>query len=306
MYLAVAALVRWRGTGFLDRLFPQVVVGPTIILIGLSLAPNAVKMAGEDWRLALVSLATAMAVISWGRGLFRLLPVVAGVAVGYALAAARGLVDFSGIAAAPWLALPPNLAHPKLPRFAWQSLAFMVPVALASVIEHIGDVYVIGQVAGRDFVHRPGLHRTLLGDGLAILFGALAGGPPVTTYSEVTGAVQITRVTDPAVLRITALAAIAFSVVGKLGAFLRSIPTAVLGGIMLLLFGTIACVGVEGMIRHKVDLSETRNVVIAGVMLTLGVGGAVFRLGSFSLGGIGLAALVGVGLNLLLPSTSRT
>lgn len=301
VYLAAAGCVRWRGTGFLDRLFPPVVVGPVIVLIGLTLAPSAVKMASEDWGIALASLAAAVAVVSWGRGMFRLLPMLAGVAAGYALAAALGKVDFSGIAAAPWFALPANLAHPRLPRFAWQPLAFLMPVAVATVIEHVGDIYVVGQVAGRDFVHKPGLHRTLLGDALAILFGALAGGPPVTTYSEVTGAVQITRVTEPSVLRITALAAIAFSVLGKVGAFLQSIPQAVLGGIMLMLFGTIAGVGIQGMVRHKVDFSDSRNLVIAGLVLTLGVGGAVFKAGSFSLGGIGLAAVVGMGLNLALP-----
>ncbi|MBR3583710.1 MAG: uracil permease [Kiritimatiellae bacterium] len=303
-YLAASALVRWRGTEFLDRVFPPVVVGPTIVLIGLSLAGGAVTMAQADWLLALVSLAVAVAVMSWGRGLPRLLPVVAGVGAGYAVAAALGRVDVSGIAAAPWFALPPNLAHPHLPRVAWQPTACLVPVALACILEHVGDIYVVGQVAGKDFVREPGLHRTLLGDGLAVLFAALAGGPPVTTYSEVTGAVQITRVTDPAVLRITAAAAIALSVFGKLAAVLRSIPDPVVGGIMLLLFGSIASVGIQGMVRNKVDFSETRNLVISGVMLTLGVGGAAVRWGSFSLGGIGLSALVGIALNMVLPRTS--
>ena len=187
---------------------------------------------------------------------------------------------------------------------AWQPTACLVPVALACILEHVGDIYVVGQVAGKDFVREPGLHRTLLGDGLAVLFAALAGGPPVTTYSEVTGAVQITRVTDPAVLRITAATAIALSVFGKLAAVLRSIPDPVVGGIMLLLFGSIASVGIQGMVRNKVDFSETRNLVISGVMLTLGVGGAAVRWGSFSLGGIGLSALVGIALNAVLPRTS--
>ena len=301
VYLAVAGLVRWRGTGFLDRLFPPVVVGPTIVLIGLSLAPAAAEMAGKDWLLAVVSLAVSVAVMSWGRGLLRLLPVAAGVAAGYALAAALGRVDWSGVGAAPWVALPSNLAHPRLPHFAWEPFVCLMPVALASILEHVGDIYVIGEVAGKDFVHKPGLHRTLLGDGLAILFAAGAGGPPVTTYSEVTGAVQITRVTDPSVLRITAAAAVAVSVFGKMTALLQSIPTPVLGGIMLLLFGSIAAVGVQGMVKNRVDFFDARNIVIAGVMLTTGVGGVTFRWGELALGGIGLAALVGVGLNLVLP-----
>lgn len=301
VYLAVAGIVRWRGTGFLDRLFPPVVVGATIVLIGLSLAPAAAKMAGQDWLLAGVSLAVAVAVMSWGRGLLRLLPVAAGVAAGYAVAAALGRVDYSGVAAAPWVALPSNLAHPRMPHFAWEPFVCLMPVALASILEHVGDIYVIGEVAGKDFVHKPGLHRTLLGDGLAILFAAVAGGPPVTTYSEVTGAVQITRVTDPSVLRITAAAAIVVSVFGKLTALLQSIPPPVLGGIMLLLFGSIAAVGIQGMVKNQVDFFDTRNIVIAGVMLTMGVGGVTFRWEAFSLGGIGLAALVGVALNLALP-----
>lgn len=306
VYLAVSALVRWRGTEFLDRLFPPVVVGPTIVLIGLSLAGNAVNMAKGDWLLALVSLAAALAAMSWGRGMLRLLPVLCGVAVGYAAAAALGRVDFSAIESAPWFALPPNLVHLHLPRFAWQPMMCLVPIAMASILEHVGDIYVIGQVAEKDFVHDPGLHRTLFGDGLAVFFGALVGGPPVTTYSEVTGAVQITRVTRPEVLRITAVTAVVLSVFGKMTAVLRSIPPPVLGGIMLMLFGSIAAVGIQNMIRHKVDFSETRNLAIAGMMLTIGVGGAVLRVGSLSLEGIGLSALVGVALNLVLPRGAGT
>ena len=177
----------------------------------------------------------------------------------------------------------------------------MIPVAIAPVIEHIGDVYVVGAVAQKDFVKEPGLHRTLLGDGLACLFAAVFGGPPVTTYSEVTGAMSITKVTHPAVIRVAAVTAIVFSVIGKLSALLQSIPSAVLGGIMLLLFGTIASVGVQNLVQHKVNLNETRNVIIISVTLTIGIGGAVLSWGSFSISGIGLSALVGVVLNLLLP-----
>ncbi|MBQ9343912.1 MAG: uracil-xanthine permease [Kiritimatiellae bacterium] len=304
VYLVVSALVRWRGTAFLNWLFPPVVVGPTIMLIGLMLTPTAVEWAQADWLLACVSLAVSIAVMMWGRGLLRLLPVVCGIAAGYVLAVALRRVDFAGIAAAPWVALPSNLLHPHLPRLAWQPFVCLMPIALAGILEHVGDIYVIGQIAGKDFVHAPGIHRTLLGDGVAILVSSFVGGPPVTTYSEVTGAVQITRVTDPAVLRITAATAIAVSLFGKMTALLQSIPKSVLGGIMLLLFGTIASVGVQSMIRHKVDFSDTRNLVIAGVMLSVGIGGVVVRLGTLSLSGIGVAALVGLLLNLLLPRAS--
>ena len=301
VYFVVSALIRWRGVAFLDKLLPPVVVGPTIILIGLALAPTAVDMAKQDWSLAVISLAVAIAVLTWARGLFRLLPVAIGVAVGYIVALLMGKVDFSALVAAPWFALPVNVAHPQLPHFAWQPFLMMMPVALATIIEHVGDMYVISNVADKDFIHRPGLHRTIFGDGLAVMFGAIIGGPPVTTYSEVTGAVQITRVTDPSVLRITAVTAIVFSVIGKMNAFLQSIPRAVLGGIMLLLFGTIASVGIQNMVRHNIDFGETRNVIITSLMLILGVGGAVLSAGSFSLGGIALCALVGILLNLILP-----
>ena len=303
VYFVVSALVYWRGTKFMNRLFPPVVVGPTIVLIGLSLAPTAVEMARQDWLLAIVSLTVAVAVLIWGRGMLRLLPVIVSVAVGYVLAVAMGKVDFITLSAAPWFALPRNIAHPQMPTLAWQPLLTMMPIALATIIEHVGDVYVISQVAEKDFMHKPGLHRTILGDGLAVLFGALVGGPPVTTYSEVTGAVQLTRITNPQVLRITAVAAIIFSFFGKINVFLQSIPSAVLGGIMLLLFGAIASVGMQSMVRNKVDFGDTRNLIIASLMLTVGVGGAILSVGDFVLNSIGLAALVGIVLNLLLPKT---
>jgi uracil permease len=303
VYFIAAVLIRWRGSDFINRLFPPVVVGPTIILIGLSLSGTAVNMASTDWMLAVVSLLAAIAILIWGRGMFKLLPVIVGVAVGYVVAICLGKVDFSGLLSASWLALPQNIAHPQMPQFAWQPFVCMMPIATASIVEHVGDVYVISQVAEKDFVKNPGLHRTMFGDGLAILAASLMGGPPVTTYSEVTGAVQITRVTQPVVLRITAVTAIVFSVIGKLNALLQSIPQAVLGGIMLLLFGTIASVGIQSLVRNKVDFSDTRNIIIASVVLTTGIGGAVLSVGSFSLTGIGLSAVIGIILNLILPQT---
>ena len=301
VYFIMSALIKWQGRKLLDRLFPPVVIGPVIILIGLSLSTAAVDMAKENWILALVSLATAILVLIMGHGLLKLVPVVCGIAVGYILAVIMGLVDFSGIQAAPWFALPPSIAHFQLPQFSWEPFVYMIPVAIAPVIEHIGDVYVVSEVAKKDFVKEPGLHRTMFGDGLACLAASLIGGPPVTTYSEVTGAMQITRISHPQVIRIAAATAIVFSVIGKLSAILKSIPTAVLGGIMLLLFGTIASVGIQNLIQNKIDLHQTRNIIIVSVVLTLGIGGAVISLGTFSISGIGLSAIVGVVLNLLLP-----
>lgn len=301
VYFLMSALIKWQGRKLLDRLFPPVVIGPVIILIGLSLSPAAVNMAKENWLLAFVSLVTAIIVLTFGRGLVKLVPVVIGIVVGYIVALCMGLVDLSPVADAPWFALPSSIAHFHLPEFAWEPFVFMIPVAIAPVIEHIGDVYVVGAVADKDFVKEPGLHRTMLGDGLACLFAAFFGGPPVTTYSEVTGAMQITRVSHPQVIRIAAATAIVFSVIGKLSALLQSIPSAVLGGIMLLLFGTIAAVGVQNLIQHKVDLNATRNIIIVSVTLTMGIGGAILTFGTFSISGIGLSAVIGVLLNLLLP-----
>lgn len=297
VYGVMSALVRFRGVGFIARLFPPVVVGPVIMLIGLSLAGTGVDMAKSNWPLAIVALLTTVAVSLFAKGLLRLIPIFAGIVVGYIAAAAFGLIDFQPVVEASWFALPPFVR----PEFCWEAIIFMLPVAIAPVIEHIGDVYAINEVAGKDFVKDPGLHRTMLGDGLACIAASLIGGPPVTTYSEVTGAVSLTKVADPAVIRIAAIVGILFSVLGKVSAILKTIPSAVLGGIMLLLFGTIASVGINSLMKNKVDLGNTRNLVIASLILTLGIGGAEMTIGSITIGGIGLSALVGVLLNLILP-----
>lgn len=301
VYFVMSALVKWQGKRLLDKLFPPVVIGPVIILIGLSLSSSAVDMAKSNWLLAFISLITAILVLTMGRGLLKLVPVVCGISAGYIAACCLGEVDFRPVAEASWFTLPSGIAHFSLPDLSWEPLLFMIPVAIAPVIEHIGDVYVVGAVAEKDFTKDPGLHRTLLGDGLACFASAFLAGPPVTTYSEVTGAMSITKVTSPAVIRIAAGTAIVFSVIGKLSALLRSIPQSVLGGIMLLLFGTIASVGLLNLMRHKVDLNQTRNIIIIGVTLTMGIGGAVLSYGNFAISGIGLSAIVGITLNLCLP-----
>ena len=301
VYFVMSALIKWQGRKLLDRLFPPVVIGPVIILIGLSLSSSAVDMAKSNWLLAGISLSVAILVLTLSKGLIKLVPVVCGIVVGYIVAVCAGDVDFAKVAAAPWFALPPALADFHLPQFAWEPFIFMIPVAIAPVIEHIGDVYVVGAVAQKDFVKEPGLHRTMLGDGLACLAASFFGGPPVTTYSEVTGAMSITKITQPQVIRISAATAIVFSVIGKLSALLQSIPSAVLGGIMLLLFGTIASVGIQNLIQHKVNLNHTRNTIIISVTLTIGIGGAILTYGNFAMSGIGLSAIVGVFLNLVLP-----
>lgn len=299
VYGIMSALVRFRGVSFISRLFPPVVVGPVIMLIGLSLASTGVDMAKGNWLLAIISLLTTIVVSLFGKGLLRLIPIFSGIVVGYIAATIMGLVDFQPVADASWLALPAFVR----PEFSWEAIIFMIPVAIAPVIEHIGDVYAINEVAGKDFVKDPGLHRTMLGDGLACMVSAFIGGPPVTTYSEVTGAISLTKIADPAVIRIAAITGILFSVLGKVSAILKTIPSAVLGGIMLLLFGTIASVGINSLIKNKIDMGDTRNLVIASLILTLGIGGAELTFGDFTIGGIGLAALVGVILNLIIPKS---
>lgn len=305
VYFIVSILIKWQGKLFLDRIFPPAVIGPVIILIGLSLSPSAVNMAKECWWLAIVSLGASILAMAAGRGPLKIIPVICGIIVGYIAAAIAGLIDYTPIAEAQWLSLPSSLTDFHWPEFAWEPFVFMIPVAIAPVVEHIGDIYVVSTVANKDFTKDPGLHRTMAGDGLACLVASFIGGPPVTTYSEVTGAMQITRVTSPAVIRVAAATAIVFSICGKLSAFLSTIPQAVLGGIMLLLFGSIASVGVQNMLRNKVDINITRNIIIISVVLTLGIGGAVWSIGSFSLQGIGLSALVGVILNLILPRDKK-
>ncbi len=302
VYLVMSLLIRLFGLRFISRLFPPVVIGPIIMLIGLSLSGSAVKMAQSNWLLAVVSLSTAIIVTLYARGIARLIPIFLGIIIGYIADLLFFEVDLAPIASAPWFSLPKVILPDT---FSWQPILFMIPVAIAPVIEHIGDVYVVNNVAGKNFVKDPGLHRTMLGDGLACLFASLVGGPPVTTYSEVTGAMSLTKITDPAVFRIAAVTGIIFSLVGKVSALLRSIDQAILGGIMLLLFGTIAGAGISSLLQSRVNLASSRNTVIISVTLTTGIGGAILSFGSFSLSGIGLSALIAVLLNLLLPERAE-
>ena len=299
VYLLMSLLVKLFGISFIKKLFPPIVIGPVIMLIGLSLAGTGVNMASQNWTLALISLLVAIACSIWGKGIVKLIPVFFGAIAGYiaALIFFRSGMDFTALADAKWFALP----HFTKMSFSWQAIVFMAPVAIAPIIEHVGDVYAISEIAGEDYVKDPGLHRTMMGDGLACMLAAFLGGAPVTTYSEVTGAVSLTKATDPACMRIAAISAIIVSLIGKVGAAIQTIPQAVLGGIMLLLFGSIAAVGINNMVKAKIDMNKTRNLIIASIILTVGIGGAVISFGKFSLAGIGLASIVGVILNLLIP-----
>lgn len=311
VYILLSAVVRVKGAGFIDRLLPPVVIAPVIISIGLALSPVAVNMAmgkAGDGSAQLVPYETAMLismsalittvlVAAMGRGLLRLVPILAGIIVGCIVAAFCGVIDTSNIAAAPWLAIPAFVA----PELHWGAILYIVPVALAPAIEHIGGVVAIGSVTGKNFIKKPGLHRTLLGDGLATSAAGLFGGPPNTTYAEVTGAVMLTKNYNPKIMTWAACFAIALAFVGKFGTALQSIPVPVMGGILCLLFGSIAVVGLNTLIRHQVDLSEARNLIIVSVTLVFGIGGMVIGNSDFALSGISLCAICALVLNLVLP-----
>lgn len=300
IYSTVSVLIKLLGPSFIVKLFPSVVVGPVIMVIGLSLSSVAVDMAKGNWLLAIIVLSAAIATVVFAKGMMRLIPILAGLIVGYIAAAVMKEIDYTQVVEANWFALP---AFVK-PEWNLKAVLFLLPVAVAPMIEHVGDMYAIGGVTKKDFVKEPGLHRTLLGDGIATFIAGIFGGPPNTTYSEVTGAISLTKVTDARVLRIAAVTAILFSFVGKIAGALRTIPVPVLGGIMLLLFGMIACVGIKILIDSHTNLNHTRNQVIVSIVLAIGIGGASLSFREFTLSGIGLASVVGVLLNLLLPGHS--
>jgi uracil permease len=301
VYGIVSVLVKARGIKFIEQLFPAVVVGPVIIIIGLSLAPAAVNMAKTDWVLAIIALTTAIIVVIFGKKMIKLIPVFIAIGVTYIVAIIWGKVDFTPIRESTWIMIPKF----TLPQFNWNAILYMIPVAIAPIIEHVGDIYAISGVCDKNFIEKPGLNRTLLGDGIATSVAGIFGGVPNTTYSEVTGAITLTKVTNPFVLRIAAITAILFAFVGKISGILKTIPQSILGGIMLLLFGMIAAIGLKSLVESKANISETRNQVIISVVLTIGIGGAILKSGNFSLGGIGLAAVVGIILNLILPKTKK-
>ena len=315
VYLLFSVMARIGGRALLDRFLPPIVTGPVIMVIGLKLAPVAVGMTrsldgsgvsdGRAIFIAACSLAIAVAAVLSGRKFLSLIPILCGIVGGYLLSLAMGVVDFSPIRNAHWFQIPWAAARANgsfaLPVFDLAAILYMLPVALAPAIEHVGDILAISSVTGDNYLRKPGLHRTLLGDGLATALAGLVGGPPNTTYSEVTGAVALTKATDPRLMRIAAAAAILLAFAGKLGAVLRTIPAPVMGGIMLLLFGMIAAIGVNSLVKARVDMSRSRNLVIASVILTAGIGDMTVTCGRFCLGGIGFAGLVGVLLNWLLP-----
>ena len=319
VYLIFSGMALVGGREMLNRYLPPIVTGPVIMVIGLKLAPVAVGMTrsfasggpadGKAMLLASCSLLTAVAAVMFGKKFLSLIPILCGIVVGYLVSLAMGVVDFTSVREAAWFQIPWTLAMEKgsfaRPVFDVAAILYMLPVALAPAIEHVGDILAISSVTGKDYLKSPGLHRTLLGDGLATSLAGILGGPPNTTYSEVTGAVALTKAYDPVLMRIAAVAAILLAFVGKLGALLLTIPKPVMGGIMLLLFGMIAAIGVNSLVKARVDMSRSRNLVVASIILTVGIGDMNVSCGRFCLGGIGLAGLVGVLLNVILPGTNE-
>jgi len=336
VYVILSFVVRIFGSDILHRILPPIVTGPVIMVIGLVLAPVAIHMAsgrtgdGAAWLvpettafiIAGVSLAVTILVSLLGRGLFKLIPILSGITAGYITSlildasgftasvqaafnpgalqnwTAPVLISMEKVAAAPWIAFPDF----TFPSWNLEAILFIVPVAIAPAIEHFGDILAIGGISGKDYVKDPGIENTLLGDGIATSFAALLGGPPNTTYSEVSGAVALTKSFNPAIMTWAAITAIVLAFIGKLGTFLNSIPVPIMGGIMVLLFGAIAVIGINTLVKAGTDLMQPRNLAIVAIILVFGIGGMSFDLAIVKLGGIGLAGVVGVLLNLILPA----
>lgn len=318
VYILISLFVRIKGSQALERLLPRIVTGPVIMVIGMVLAPVAVNLAlgktgdgaavlvpqGTALLLAGVALGVTILTALMGKGVFRIVPILLGIAAGYLLAAIMVLaggpdvLNFTKIAAAPWVAMPSF----TLPEWNLAAILFLIPVAIAPAIEHFGDVIAIGGVTGKDYVKDPGIENTMLGDGLATSLAGFLGGPPNTTYSEVTGAVTLTGAFNPAIMTWAAIWAIILSFSGKLGALLQTIPTPVMGGILLLLFGAIAVIGLSTLAKAgSEEIVRPRSLIIVSIILVFGIGGMTLSVGNFALGGIGLAGIVGLLLNLVLP-----
>ena len=313
VYVLFSLLISVVGIRRIMKLFPTVVTGPIIISIGLILAPSAISNCQSNWLLAFVALATVIICNIWGKGMIKILPILIGVLVSYAVALVTGAVDFAAIGAASWFGVPLHKAEMGL--FAIDgsetfisALFTIVPIALATMMEHIGDVAAISATTGKNYIRDPGLNRTLLGDGLATTMAGLLGGPANTTYGENTGVLALTKIYDPLVIRIAAVFAIVLSFSPKFDAIINSIPAGIIGGISFVLYGMISAIGVRNVVENKVDFTNSRNLIIAAVILVcaLGfnsVGGITFAVAglTINLSGLAIAAIAGILLNAILP-----
>ncbi len=317
LYLVLSLLIKVFGAQKVMKFFPPIVTGPIIIAIGLTLSQSAIDNCSADWLIAVVAIALVVICNIWGKGMVKIVPIIIGVIGSYALAAALGRVDFTKVAQADWIGLPIHWEATAFSIFAGGNASLIItsvitimPIALATMVEHIGDISAISSTVGKNYIKDPGLHRTLLGDGLATITAALFGAPANTTYGENTGVLSLTKVYDPLVIRIAAVFAILFSFSPKVAAIIGCMPTATCGGVSLVLYGMISAVGVRNIVETRVDFTKTRNVLIAALILVLSIGikysaaGAIsFQLGdmTISLSGLAIGALTGIILNAILP-----
>jgi uracil permease len=297
VYILLALLVKLIGVEKIKKLFPPVVTGPMIMVIGLGLSPVAIGWASQNWGISITVIVSIILASTVFRGFFNLIPVLIGVSVGYFASAITGNIDFTPIINSSWISAPKFM----FPKFDLSSILLIAPVALATFMEHIGDITTNGAVVGKNFLVKPGLHKTLIGDGVATMVAGFLGGPANTTYSENTGVLALTKVYDPSVLRMAAVFAIFMSFFSKFGSVLQTIPQPVIGGVSLILFGMIASVGIRTIVNEKVDFSKPKNLIVASLILTIGIGGASIKIGTVELKGLALAALVGIIANLLIP-----
>ena len=317
LYLVLAALVKSFGTERVMRFFPPIVTGPIIICIGMTLANSAINNCNGNWGIALVAIVTVVVFNIWGKGMFKIIPILMGVLVSYVVAALLGKVDFSGVASAAWIGLPVKMENTVFSLIGNCDMNLLVtaiiaimPIAFATMIEHIGDICAISSTVGENYIEDPGLHRTLMGDGIATSLASLFGAPANTTYGENTGVLALTKVYDPRVIRIAAVFAIIASFCPKFSALVSAMPTGTIGGVSLILYGMISAIGVRNLVENHVDLSKSRNVIVASLIMSLALGvtfsaaGAIkFTVGSFTLSfsGLAVAAVVGIVVNAILP-----
>ncbi len=313
LYLVLALIIKLVGVNKVMRFLPPVVTGPIIICIGLSLAPSAVNNASTNWLIALIALGVIIVFNIWGKGMFRIIPILMGVVISYVVALilhlcgvtnpdGTAILNFAGVASASFVGLPPF----QICKFDITGILVMAPIALATMMEHIGDMSAISATVGSNFIADPGLHRTLIGDGLATSLSALFGGPANTTYGENTGVLELSHVHDPRVIRIAAVFAIVLSFIPKVSEIIGSMPSAIIGGVSIMLYGMISAIGVRNVVENQVDFTKSRNLVIAAVILVCGLGfssGLTFNVGgtSITLTGLAIAAIAGIVLNAILP-----
>ena len=304
LYLVMAAVVKFVGIKRVMRFLPPIVTGPIIILIGLILAGTAVTNASANWWLAALSIIVIVVCNMWGKGMIKIIPILMGVLIPYVVALCCGLVDFTAVKDARFIGLPPF----QLAKFDISAILIMAPIAIAAMMEHIGDMSSISATCGENYIEKPGLHRSLIGDGLATTFAALFGGPANTTYGENTGVLVLSKVYDPRVVRLAAYFAIILSFSPKFAGIINSIPTAIIGGVSFVLYGMISAVGVRNVVENKVDFTNTRNMLIAAIILVSGlgfngIGGLTFTIGNMSitLTALAIAAILGIVLNAILP-----